>query len=82
MLVTMIKNSTFIMICIFLMVIKFLGLKYILSSLDLTARANGYVFLLAWVCCGIKALRILRMDKFKECLVYGILITDHRFSLS
>ena len=65
----MITNITFNMICMFLMVIKFLGLKYILSSLDLTTQANSYAFLLAWVCCGIKALRILRMDKLKECLI-------------
>ena len=31
----------------FLMVIKFLGLEYILISLDLTTQANGYAFLLA-----------------------------------
>ena len=65
----MITNITFNMICMFLMVIKFLGLKYILSSLDLTTQANSYAFLLAWVCCGIKALRILRMEKLKECLI-------------
>ena len=69
MLVTMITNITFNMICMFLMVIKFLGLKYILSSLDLTTQANSYAFLLAWVCCGIKVLRILRMEKLKECLI-------------
>ena len=43
----MITNITFNMICMFLMVIKFLGLKYILSSLDLTTQANSYAFLLA-----------------------------------
>lgn len=52
MLVTMITNITFIMICIFLMVIKFLGLKYILISLDLTTQANGYAFF--WPECAVE----------------------------